>query len=99
MWLSEVDTYATKKDLVKMLVGNKIDKGASREVTRMDGLQFARRNSMLFIEARLAVSAVASIPLYLSCLSVFLSFFSRGGGEETLHVWYDHTMRCEGELG
>lgn len=26
MWLNELDTYATKKDIVKMLVGNKIDK-------------------------------------------------------------------------
>lgn len=51
IWLNELDTYATKKDLVKMLVGNKIDKDC-REVTRSDGLQFARRNSMLFIEAR-----------------------------------------------
>ena len=51
VWLNELDTYATKKDLVKMLVGNKIDKD-SREVSRSDGLQFARRNSMLFIEAR-----------------------------------------------
>lgn len=50
-WLNELDTYATKKDLVKMLVGNKIDK-STREVTRADGMQFARRNSMLFIEAR-----------------------------------------------
>lgn len=25
-WLSELDTYSTKKDVVKMLVGNKIDK-------------------------------------------------------------------------
>ena len=50
-WLNELDMYATKKNLVKMLVGNKIDKD-SREVSRSDGLQFARRNSMLFIEAR-----------------------------------------------
>ena len=50
-WLNELDMYATKKDLVKMLVGNKIDK-ETREVSRTDGLQFARRNSMLFIEAR-----------------------------------------------
>lgn len=28
MWLTELDTYATKKDLVKMLVGNKIDKAS-----------------------------------------------------------------------
>ena len=26
VWLNELDTYATKKDLIKMLVGNKIDK-------------------------------------------------------------------------
>lgn len=50
VWLNELDTYATKKDLIKMLVGNKIDK-TTREVSRSDGLQFARRNSMLFIEA------------------------------------------------
>ena len=34
MWLTELDTYATKKDLVKMLVGNKIDK-ASVETHRI----------------------------------------------------------------
>lgn len=26
IWLNEIDTYATKKDLIKMLVANKIDK-------------------------------------------------------------------------
>ena len=26
MWLSEVDTYSTKPNIVRMLVGNKIDK-------------------------------------------------------------------------
>ena len=26
VWLNELDTYATKKHLIKMLVGNKIDK-------------------------------------------------------------------------
>lgn len=25
-WLTELETYATKSDIVKMLVGNKIDK-------------------------------------------------------------------------
>lgn len=49
-WLNECETYATKQDVVKMLVGNKIDK-TGREVTRQEGLQFAKRHSMLFIEA------------------------------------------------
>ncbi|ODM93857.1 Ras-related protein Rab-18-B [Orchesella cincta] len=48
-WLQELNTYATKSNIVKMLVGNKIDK--DRVVTREEGLQFARRHSMLFIEA------------------------------------------------
>lgn len=49
-WLAECDTYSTKRDVVKMLVGNKIDR-PGREVTRQEGLQFARRHAMLFIEA------------------------------------------------
>ncbi len=34
-----------------MLVGNKIDREDSREVTRDEGARFARKHSMLFIEA------------------------------------------------
>ncbi|XP_060111622.1 ras-related protein Rab-18-B-like isoform X1 [Heteronotia binoei] len=49
-WLRELEMYTTKKNVVKMLVGNKIDK-ADREVDRKEGLQFARTHSMLFIEA------------------------------------------------
>lgn len=50
MWLSEVETYATKPNIVRMLVANKIDK-SNREVSREEGLAFARRHTMLFIEA------------------------------------------------
>ncbi|KAL4002653.1 Ras-related protein Rab-18 [Acanthocheilonema viteae] len=49
-WMNEVDTYSTKTDAVKMLVGNKIDI-SSREVTREEGLEFAKKYRMLFIEA------------------------------------------------
>ncbi|XP_056628006.1 ras-related protein Rab-18a [Triplophysa dalaica] len=49
-WLTELDTYCTRNDLVKMLVGNKIDQ-EDREVERDVGLKFARKHSMLFIEA------------------------------------------------
>lgn len=34
-----------------MLVGNKIDREDDREVTREEGARFARKHSMLFIEA------------------------------------------------
>ncbi|KAF7632413.1 hypothetical protein Mgra_00008193 [Meloidogyne graminicola] len=49
-WLLEVDTYCTRADAIKMLVGNKIDEDL-RVVTREEGTQFARRHRMLFIEA------------------------------------------------
>uniref|UniRef100_A0A672YQV4 Ras-related protein Rab-18-B-like n=1 Tax=Sphaeramia orbicularis TaxID=375764 RepID=A0A672YQV4_9TELE len=45
-WLNELETYTTRNDIVKMLVGNKIDR-----VDRNEGLKFARKHSMLFIEA------------------------------------------------
>jgi len=49
-WLTELETYSTKSSVVKMLVGNKIDK-ENRQVTRDEGVRFARKHSMLFIEA------------------------------------------------
>ncbi|CAF4032859.1 unnamed protein product [Adineta steineri] len=50
-WISELDTFSTKINVVKMLVGNKIDQKHSREVTYEEGDRFARKHSMLFIEA------------------------------------------------
>uniref|UniRef100_A0A1I7RIE2 Ras-related protein Rab-18 n=1 Tax=Bursaphelenchus xylophilus TaxID=6326 RepID=A0A1I7RIE2_BURXY len=48
-WVLEVDTYSTKSDAIKMLVGNKID-SQNREVSTEEGLAFARKHRMLFIE-------------------------------------------------
>lgn len=49
-WLNELETFATKHDVVKMLVGNKKDK-KPHEITREEGLEFARKHHMLFIES------------------------------------------------
>lgn len=49
-WLYELETYSTRSNIVKMLVGNKIDK-ENRAVTREEGMKYARKHSMLFIEA------------------------------------------------
>lgn len=48
-WLNELETFTTHGNLIKMLVGNKIDK-SERAVSREDGLRYARKHSMLFIE-------------------------------------------------
>ncbi|XP_076360776.1 ras-related protein Rab-18-like [Tachypleus tridentatus] len=50
LWLNELETYSTRNNIVKMLVGNKIDK-ETRVVTREEGVKYARKHSMLFIEA------------------------------------------------
>mmetsp|Transcript_56883 Transcript_56883/g.149846 ORF Transcript_56883/g.149846 Transcript_56883/m.149846 type:complete len:94 (-) Transcript_56883:63-344(-) len=41
--------YTNRDGVIKLLVGNKIDK-ANREVTRAEGIDFARSRGMLFIE-------------------------------------------------
>ncbi|XP_019877206.1 ras-related protein Rab-18-B-like [Aethina tumida] len=49
-WLNELETYSTKSNIVKMIVGNKIDM-ENREVTREEAMKFARRHQTLYIEA------------------------------------------------
>ncbi|KAN0024059.1 hypothetical protein ACTFIV_008453 [Dictyostelium citrinum] len=48
-WLNEVEKFANRSNLVKLLVGNKIDK-ENREVSREEGAEFAKKEAMLFIE-------------------------------------------------
>ncbi|XP_066061246.1 ras-related protein Rab-18-B-like [Chamaea fasciata] len=48
-WLNELEMHTTTSSTVKMLVGNKTDK-PDREVERKEGLQLARKHSLLFIE-------------------------------------------------
>ncbi|KAJ3009855.1 hypothetical protein HKX48_007719 [Thoreauomyces humboldtii] len=51
-WFTELDTYSSSRDVIKIIVGNKCDKDTSgvREVSRKDGEAFARRMGTLFIE-------------------------------------------------
>ncbi|CAL2035196.1 hypothetical protein CAEBREN_03430 [Caenorhabditis brenneri] len=49
-WMTEVDTYCTNENIIKMMVANKIDM-PNRVVSREEGLKFAKRHRTLFIEA------------------------------------------------
>lgn len=51
MWLQEVEQYSTKggRDIVKLLVGNKIDQ--VRTVERSRGEEWAKNRGMLFMES------------------------------------------------
>jgi Ras-related protein Rab-18 len=42
--------YSTRPAVIKMIVGNKVDL-ADREVTREEGITFAREQSTLFVES------------------------------------------------
>jgi len=50
-WLTELETYSTNHDCIKMLVGNKCDMEAERMVSREEGQKCARKYQMMFIEA------------------------------------------------
>lgn len=50
IWLKEIDMYSTYPDVIKLLVGNKVDKEKDRAVSRDEGLAFAREKKMLFME-------------------------------------------------
>ncbi|THH08281.1 hypothetical protein EW145_g2815 [Phellinidium pouzarii] len=49
-WYSELETYVSDS-VVKILVGNKVDKEFSRQVPTAEGLAFAERMGSLFVEA------------------------------------------------
>jgi len=48
-WLEEVEHYSTNPDVIKLLVANKIDM-PERDVTKEEGMRFAKKKSMLYIE-------------------------------------------------
>ncbi|KAI9598529.1 P-loop containing nucleoside triphosphate hydrolase protein [Syncephalis fuscata] len=49
-WLQELNVYASNGNIVKMIVGNKVDKEAARVVSREEGQQLAERLGTLFVE-------------------------------------------------
>ncbi len=52
-WLSEIETYCANggRDVVMVLVGNKIDKVHERAISTAAGEAFARSKGMLFLES------------------------------------------------
>jgi Ras-related protein Rab-18 len=51
VWIPELETYCTSRTVVKMVVGNKVDKGDGvRVVTKKEGQEFARQHETLFLE-------------------------------------------------
>ncbi|CAO3642537.1 unnamed protein product [Cunninghamella blakesleeana] len=49
-WWNEVNTYCSSPDVIKMIVGNKVDKESARVVTYKEGAELARKLQTLFVE-------------------------------------------------
>lgn len=49
-WLQALDDYSTHPDMVKMLIGNKIDKILLRAVSTEEGENLALKHRMMFLE-------------------------------------------------
>ncbi|CAG8572765.1 16035_t:CDS:2, partial [Acaulospora morrowiae] len=49
-WFNELNTYCSNKNVVKMIVGNKVDKENSRVVSRKEAEIYAQANGTLFVE-------------------------------------------------
>ncbi|KAJ1885286.1 Ras- protein Rab-18 [Kickxella alabastrina] len=49
-WFEELKTYCSGEDVVKMVIGNKIDKESERQVSRKEGAEYARKHRTLFLE-------------------------------------------------
>lgn len=49
-WFNELDTFTSSPDVVKIIVGNKVDKEVSRVVTAEEGQAFADKMGCLFVE-------------------------------------------------
>lgn len=50
-WMAELDSYAPHPHVARMVVANKVDAHASRQVSWQEGADFAQRHGCLFVEA------------------------------------------------
>ncbi|PPR06298.1 hypothetical protein CVT26_005130 [Gymnopilus dilepis] len=89
-WYSELETYVSSS-VVKILVGNKVDKEFSRQVSRAEAENFAARMNSLFIEtsAKTAVGVKETfqevVEKILDTPELWDSGSSGGKGQSTSH--------------
>lgn len=80
-WLNELEIYGTKPNMIKMVVGNKLDQ-AHREVSRDEGIRFAKKHRTLFLET----SAKTNEGVKETFEEVVRKIL------ETTHLWDNHSV-------
>ncbi|KAG8851011.1 Insulin-like growth factor 2 mRNA-binding protein 3 [Tulasnella sp. 330] len=94
-WLAEVEQQ-TSADIVKIIIGNKVDKEASREVSEAEGARFARQHGTLFVEASAKTSEGSSTAPPLNIRLLLLG--NSGVGKSALMLRFtDETFLPENE--
>ncbi|KAJ2155425.1 Ras- protein Rab-18 [Coemansia sp. RSA 1935] len=89
-WMEELNTYCTTSDVVKMVVGNKIDKESERQVTRKEGAEYARKHQTLFLEcsAKTKIGVQQAVEELVSKISDTATLWRKptsGGGMVTVN--------------
>ncbi|KAG2222588.1 hypothetical protein INT45_008707 [Circinella minor] len=79
IWWNEVNTYCSSQDVVKMIVGNKVDKEGSRVVSYKEGADLARKLQTLFIEC--------SAKTKIGVKETFEELVEKARIVETPHLW------------
>ncbi|GBE85614.1 GTP-binding protein [Sparassis crispa] len=87
-WYSELETYVSPA-VVKIIVGNKVDKEFSRQVTYTEGQHYAQRMNSLFIEAS-AKTAVGVREAFIEVVEKIL---------DTPELWASVTQKGRPGLG
>ncbi|KAG8874309.1 Insulin-like growth factor 2 mRNA-binding protein 3 [Tulasnella sp. 332] len=94
-WLAEVEQQ-TSADIVKIIIGNKVDKEAEREVSEAEGARFARQHGTLFVEASAKTSEGSSTAPPLNIRLLLLG--NSGVGKSALMLRFtDETFLPENE--
>lgn len=75
-WLSDARTLA-RSDVTVVVVGNKIDMKAKREVTLLEASRFAQENDLLFMETS-ALTGEAVEQAFLKCAGSILNKIDSG---------------------
>merc|ERR1712023_9359 len=70
VWMREVDMYSTVSSAVKMVVANKVDLEAQREVSYEEGAAFARSNGCLFVETSAKTNIAVGQAFEELCLKI-----------------------------
>ena len=74
-WFGELETFTANRDVVKLILGNKIDKEEDRQVKKEEGERLAEKKGCLFAECS-AKARLGVHPAMEHLVQLVFDFFS-----------------------